>query len=90
MRYCKARRGVVWPGMVWFGFSGEKFLFGKVWCGTAGWGRVRHGGVGSGEVRSGVVRSGFSGEKFLSGSAWQGLAWWGVVRSGEAWQVLVR
>lgn len=30
VEYGKARRGVVWPGMVRSGFSGEKFLCGEV------------------------------------------------------------
>jgi hypothetical protein len=82
-------------GEVWFGFSGEKFLFGDVrfgaaWHGGAWLGLVGHGKVWflwreifmrCGGAGHGPARSGMVG----LGMAWSGGVGQGPVRFGEVW-----
>ncbi len=67
MRYCKARRGVVWPGMVRSGLVSLARNFYLAMSGLVG-----RGMVGRGLAWQGMVWSGFSGEKFLCGEVGRG------------------
>ena len=90
MRYCKARRGVAWPGLVrlgvvWHGFSGEKFLCGGVGLGKAWHCEVRQGPVWLGAAWYGVVSLARNFYAVRRGMVRHGMVGFGLVRRCVAW-----